>query len=193
MKPILFFPLLLAAATLFSGCRTYDYRIVQPPNVPGPIADQTVVVPYDPLEYRFVRRHDYLDMRIANPTEDRIVLLGNRSYVVDPNGESHPVRGRAIAPHSYTSMLLPPRPLTYEVTAPYYGWGGGWGWGPRFGDPFWGGFYDGYYGGPYVATYNIITPFDWEWRTGLVRLRLTYDRNGKTFDHYFEIVREPEK
>jgi hypothetical protein len=132
-------------------------------------------------------------MNIANPTDDRIVLLGGRSFVVDPKGESHPLRDRVIGPHSFTRMLLPPIPFTYAYPD-YWGWGPHWGWGPGWYDPFWGGWYaPGFYGPPSVSYEQVLTVFDWEWKTGLVRLRLTYDRNGKFFEHNLEIIREPSK
>src|SRR5262249_41183227 len=145
---------LLLAGVFASGCRTYQYRILQPTGIAQPVGDQPAVVRYDPLEYRLVRNHDRLDLRIFNPTDERIVLLGNRSYVVDPRGESHPVRGRVVGPHSFTGMLLPPEPITF----PSYGYGWGWGWGPYA--PFYDPFYTGFYSPP-VYYNEIITPYDW--------------------------------
>src|SRR5882762_3520679 len=49
------FWLLLLAATLGGGCKTYVYRVVRPPGIAQPIADQPVTIPYDPLEYRLSR------------------------------------------------------------------------------------------------------------------------------------------
>src|ERR1051325_7655004 len=102
--------LLLFAGTalILCGCASYVYRVVQPPGVPQSVTDQPVIIRDDPLEYRLVRYKDRLDVRIINPTDDRITLDGNRSFVVDPKGESHPVRGRILGPHSFTGMLLPP-------------------------------------------------------------------------------------
>jgi hypothetical protein len=189
MKPNLLFPLLLTAAALVSGCRTYDYQIVRPAPG-GRIADQPVTIQYEPLQYRLSRQHERLALHISNPTDDRITLRGDRSYVVDPQGESHPVRGRVIGPHSYTRMLLPPEPITY----PYYGYGAGWGggWGGPY-SPYWDGFYNDFYYSPSVWYYQTRTPYDWEWKTGLARLHLSYERNGQTFAHDFEFIREREK
>ena len=47
-----------------------------------------------------------------------------------------------------------------------------------------------YWGPPPVAYYQVSTVFDWNWKTGPARLRLTYDRNGQTFEHDLEIIRE---
>ncbi len=190
MKPNRLLPLLVVTTALLSGCTTYQYRVVQPPVVAQPIRNQLVIVPYDPLEYRLVRRDDRLGVRIFNPTDDRIVLLGSKSYVIDPRGESHPVRGRVIAPHSYVGMSLPPRPITVHGWGPGVAWGWGWGWMPY--TPYYDPFFDDFYGPPSYY-YEIRTVYDWHWKTGTARLHLTYDRNGQTFDHTFEIIREPEK
>ena len=66
---------------------------------------------------------------------------------------------------------------------------GGWGWGPFLpGDPFFVDFY-----APPVYYARIVTPYDWEWEKGTAIIHLTYEHNHTTFDHEFEIVREPQK
>src|SRR5258708_4326055 len=105
MKRNLLFPLVLLGAILISGCKTYNYQLAEPPNLATLITDKPVTVTYTPLEYTLVRQHDRLGMTIMNPTDDRVTLDSHRSYVVDPRGESHPLRGRSIAPHSYIRML----------------------------------------------------------------------------------------
>lgn len=191
MKACLSLPLLAFAVVSFSGCQTYEYRVVQPPGVAQVVAREPVTIHYAPLDYHLARHQDRLAMRIINPTDDKIVLQGPHSYVVDPKGESHPVRGRVLAPHSFTWMLLPPIPPGY----PYYyaadggwGWGWGWGWGYDWYDPFWGPFY-----APMVSCHRVFTPYDWTWKTGPARLHLGYDQNGKRFEQNFEFVREREK
>jgi len=185
--------LLLSASVVYlSGCQSYMYRVVQPPGITQPVKDHTVSLPYDPLEYQLVRYEDRLAVRIMNLTDDRIVLLGDRSYVVDPLGESHPLPNEILGPHSFIRMQLPPSPLTFASTDWSWGWAWGWGWGPY--DPFWGPYWGPrYYGPPPVTYYQIVTRYDWTWKTGAARLRLTYDRNRNTFEHDFEIVREPAK
>lgn len=183
---------LFAALVLcLTACRSYVYRVVQPQGIAQPVMDQPVEFQYAPLEYRLTRYHNRLAMRIANPTEDQIVLVGNRSSVVAPDGESHPVRGRAIGPHSFTRMFLPSYPLRYPYPD-YVGWGWGWGygWGPY--DPFWGPFYGtSFFAPPPLSYYEIMTPYDWDWKTGSARLRLTYERAGTNFEQTLEFVREP--
>lgn len=176
------------AAISLCGCQSFVYRVVQPPGIAQPVTDKPVTLHYDPLEYQLVRYKERLEMRIMNPTEDRIVLLGDRSYVVDPTGESHPFRTHILGPHSFSRTLLPPVPFTYAYPDWYWGWGPGWGpyypyWGPYWGPTFY----------PSVSYAQITTQYDWPWKTGTARVRLTYDRNRTTFEHDFEIIREPEK
>ena len=185
-------PLFLASMCL-CGCASYQYRITQPAPGGTVTSKQPVALHYDPLDYHFSTYEDRLVMNISNPTDDRIGLQGGRSFVVDPKGESHPLRDRVIAPHSFTRMLLPPIPFSYPY-ADYWGWGSPWGyWGPGWYGPYWGGGWYGWYGPPPVSYQHVLTVFDWEWKTGLARLRITYERAGKTFEQDLEIVREEEK
>ncbi|MDB6123672.1 MAG: hypothetical protein JWQ71_2665 [Pedosphaera sp.] len=190
MKANFLFPIFLLSILAVSGCKTYDYRVVEPANLAQRITKQPVTLHYDPLEYRMARSGGFLAMNIVNPTDDRIVLRGNRSYVIDPQGETHPIRDRVIGPHSFTRMSVPPVPLRYQTMGPYWGWGVGMGY--PF-SPFYGAFYNDFYYGPDYINYEVTTQYDWEWKTGPARLRLAYDRDGKSFDHNFVIIREPAK
>jgi hypothetical protein len=186
-------PLLALASGLFlCGCKHFEYRIVQPANAAQTIGKQTITVPYDPLEYRFTRPDDYISMRVANPTDDPITLLSAKSYILDPEGETHPLQNRTIAPHSYVRMTLPP---TARVYSPSYAGGLGLGFGYGFHDPL---LFNGRFGYPYYYPYyglsdpfyyappvyvQQITPYDWEWKQGEVHLKLEYERAGKNFVH----------
>ena len=184
--------LLLAATVSFlCGCASYQYRIVQPPTTAVVVEDHTVTIPMDPLEYAVAMTRDRLSVSIWNPTEDRLSILGNRSFAVDPRGESHPLRGQVLAPRSFARIYLPPPPLSFAYPDYGWGWGWGWGWGPY--NPYWGPYYGPYWGPPPLVYYQVTTAYDWTWETGPARLRLTYDRNGKTFEHEFEFVREERK
>ncbi len=185
---------LLAAVMLCaSGCTTYRYRVVQPTAGAPAVTSQPVRVHFEPLDYDLYRYHDRLVMHVTNPTSDRVALLGNRSFVVDPQGESHPIRDRVLGPHSFTQFVLPPIPFTYAYPD-YWAYGPAWGWGWGWYDPFWGPWYGpGWWGPPPVSYVHVYTPYDWKWKNGIARLKLTYDRAGKVFEHDFEIVREPDK
>jgi len=105
--------MLLGVTLCVSGCVSYQYRVVQPAMGAPPVRAEPVTIHDDPLDYQLYHYRDRLAMHVTNPTEDRITLLGNRSFVVDPNGESHPIRDRVLAPHSFTKFLLPPIPFSY--------------------------------------------------------------------------------
>jgi hypothetical protein len=177
----------VVASACVCGCATYQYRVTQPPGVPEVKDGQQVVVHYDPLEYRLSKDHDRLLMQIFNPTDDRVVLVGSRSYVVDPRGESHPLRDRILGGHSFTWILLPPQPMTYAYPGYGGGWGPSWGWYAPYPGPWYGG---AYFWSPPVYYAQVYTPYDWDWKTGPVRLRLTYERDNKFSEQNFEILRE---
>lgn len=189
MKPIPWPVLALVSAMALCGCKHYEFRLVQPAQYAQRIGKEGIAVPYPPLEYRIARYHDQLAMRITNPTDESASLSANRSYVVDPNGQSHPIRGQVIAPHSFTGMTLPPTPLQYQVSGyyPYAGFYSPWAYPYYPYSPFYSPFYDFY--GPPTYSYQVITPFDWEWKTGEVRLHLGYEQAGKVFDHDFVFQR----
>ena len=115
------------AVISLSGCTSYTYRVAQPPGITQSVTDKPVTLHYDPLDYQLVRSKDRLEMRIMNPTDDRIVLLGDHSYVVDPTGESRPLQTHILGSHSFTRLLLPPIPITYAYPDWYWGWGPTWG------------------------------------------------------------------
>src|SRR5439155_6189759 len=102
----------------------YEYDLDQPSDLRRHIATRTdIVVGIDPLEYRLRTVDNRLVMRVFNQTDDAINLLGDKSAVVDPHGQSHPVRSQAIAPHSFAKLIFPPiRPRVYD-SGPTFGIG----------------------------------------------------------------------
>jgi hypothetical protein len=134
---------------------------------------------------------------------------------VDPEGQSHPLHGGPIAPHSFLKLIIPPpRPRVYE-SGPTYGVGVGFGvsrsyhhhpyyhswyedW--YYYDPF---YYDarypaypyryvdpvypGYYDEPrYFAVYDDNDARYWDWHgEGEARLNLVFLRGDKEFHHEF--------
>lgn len=179
---------------LLNGCAQYQFRIVQPTTAAQPIEKKTITLVYEPLEYRFAIYNDeHFVMRIVNPTDDAVTIVSARSYLIDPAGETHPMLGRTIAPHSYVGMYLPPLPRV--LPGPYYygGWGAGFGyypyWGHWHGPPFYPSFYyDPWFYGP-AYSYRVVTPYDWDWKQGIVRMKIEYDLAGKTFTHEFVFER----
>jgi hypothetical protein len=196
----------ILATLLIGGCAKYEYNLVKPPELQRHIGrDADAVVPIDPLEYRLRTVDNRLVMQVFNPTSDPIELVGPRCTVVDPNGQSHPLRSQTIAPGSFIKLIFPPpRP---EVYAPYYGgpyWGVGvgyhvhhTGWGHRCAGPSYVyspyAYYPyPYYPGPYyLAVYDESEPYYWDWRgVGECRVLLTYRRGDKEIRHEFVFARQ---
>jgi hypothetical protein len=189
MKPIrLLIPLIVALAGLvLGGCATYHYRVVEPSIAAEPIRNHVVTAAYDPLEYRMVSYCDRLSVQIYNRTDAPIVLAADKSYVVDPRGETHPLRGHVIGPHNYSGMLLPPEPIEDSGWGPGPAWNLGWGCIPfvPFHDPLYGESCD-----PPVYYNEVKGVYDWHWGSGSARLHLAYESDGGSFDHNLKLVRE---
>jgi hypothetical protein len=125
-----------------------------------------------------------LVVRVFNPTEDVIELVGPRCTVVDPSGQSHPLRTQSIAPGSFIKLIFPPpRPQMYD-NGPTFGVGVGGGVRVdssryRTYDPYWPD-----YGPRYMAVYDESDAYYWDWRDeGEVRAVLTFRRGEKEFRH----------
>lgn len=195
------------------GCANYRYVLLEPSDAPRVIDDErTVRLPHEPLEYRFADAERYLLMRIANPMDRAVLLIGYQSYVVDPRGETHPLPGGIIAPHAYIDLLLPHPPRVYRITSAYPYWTPrpllyGYRRYPYWYDPW----YDPWYDYP-PPTYFVREsgPFNWSWGTGEVQVRLLYEREparsdgevpattpatreAETFEHKLVIRREKER
>jgi hypothetical protein len=183
--------LALLLPLLSAGCATYEYDIVRPEPLATHVGrKQEAKVTLDPLDYRFISYENHLILRIHNPTDDPIQLLGQQSAAIDPNGESHPLRTLTIAPGTFVKLILPPpRPQVYDE-GPYIGFGVG-----VFGraDPR-----DGWRDNRladidqprYYTVYDEANNFYWEWtKESDARLLLTYQRGNSTFHHEFTFRR----
>lgn len=186
--------MIVAIGLLGVGCASYQYRVVEPVELAGPIQRQEAIAfPWGPLEYHLVEARDELGILIVNLADEDVMLLGDRSYIVDPSGETHAMPSRSIAPHSRITMVLPPQP-GYVYAPPRVSVGVGVGTGYRgahvgtgvynhrwAGYPYWSGYPRYVYvqdGGPY-----------WRWKEGPVRMRLVYEQAGQRFEHNFAFER----
>jgi hypothetical protein len=191
MTRIVHFLVASCCLPLFVGCAHYEYDLVHPPEVTQHIGTKANVnVTLGPLYYVLRAYDNYLVMQIYNQTDVPIRLLGDRSYVVDPKTQSHPLRNQTIAPHSFIKLIFPPPPSAAYVYGPAigygYGYGYGWGWGYRRGyfDPYWNWNYD--YGPQYVTVYNY-SDLNWEWTGDTeVSITLTFQQgDDKPFSQQF--------
>jgi hypothetical protein len=183
----------LAAGSL--GCARYEFDLVHPPDLARHVgADKPVEVTLDPLTYQLQTTESRLVMRIHNPTDGPVRLLGDQSVVVDPHGQSHPLRSQAIAAGSYIKLIFPPLRPTLEPRGPVIGIGVG-GYVSSGGSYYHhryvhgGAFgYDPVLDGP--RYYSLYDPGDaayWEWDgEGEARVVLVYQRGDqKPFSHEF--------
>jgi hypothetical protein len=205
----------LVLPLLGAGCAHYEYDLVQPPELARHVGRSEAVVPVDPLEYRLRTVENRLVIHVVNPTDEPVTLIGPQSYVVSPNGQSHPLRPQTIAPHTFIPIILPPmRPYYYYPSGPTWGFGFGFvgvshmhhhrGGGHRGrGGVFYGagvGYDDPYFYGPpppppppyYLSDDEADTVY-WPWKGETdVRLHLVYQRgtNAKTFSDDFTFHRK---
>jgi hypothetical protein len=187
-----------ALACVVSGCcsnccvagRThyeFQYRVAQNAEKATVVAEHPVALNYGPLQYYFFRAGppERLQMRIINLTDEQVVLVGDWSSVTDTIGINHTLRTRVMGPHSFSGFTLSPEPKIFPT---YLGWPGG---------------FEGYYepmsgpsDGPSAfywpnqTFYGVKPPWDWQWDSGTVRLRLEYEAGGRSFEHNFVLVRE---
>jgi hypothetical protein len=188
------FPIFLALLAFFPGCATYEYDLVKPQQFAAHIARKhELKVAADPLEYRLVSYENHLIVRIFNPTDEPIQLLGGQSSAVDPKGESHPLRTQTIVPGTFIKLILPPPRPQYYDSGPSVGFGIGV-FGTAAGDA---GCYPPCRSGfinvepRYFALYDSADNFFWDWQgESDARLLLTYQRGGKTFHDEFTFRRK---
>ena len=186
MKP--FAAMLLAALSLLAGCAKYQYELVEPARFAQVIPkDREAAIEIDAVDYRFIEDERVLVILIYNNFDDPMTIRGEHSYVVDPFGETHPLRGGTIAPHSYISMVFPPMAAVYRRSG-----------GPRFSFGFGTtlqhhhhSHFHGYYYEPYWVEYVVVAEpgMYWPWKEGEIALRLAFQQGESTFDHQFRFRR----
>ena len=186
MKPLVS---LMFISLLVTGCAKYEYNIVSPADLRTHIGTKSdAVTGVDPLAYRWRTVDNRLVLRIFNPTNDPIELLGDKSTAVAPSGESHPLRGQTIAPQSHAKLILPPRRPRVYNSGPTFGVGVGMHVDGRDrGYPY----YNDHLDEPrYLAVYDDDNALYWDWNGETeVRLTLVYQRNQESLRHEFVIRR----
>lgn len=192
--------LLLAAAMLLGGCAKYEFDLVSPPDLRRHIAGKVdTVAKAEPLEYRMRTVDNRLVIRVFNQSDDNIQLIGERSSVVDPNGQSHPLRGGPIAPHSFLKLIIPPpRPQVYN-SGPTFGVGVGVGVSNRryrhsphyhYHDPGGAQYHNRYHEPAYLSVHDESDSYYWDWKgEGEARLTLVFQRGDKEFRQEFAFRR----
>jgi hypothetical protein len=198
---------LLLLACVLTGCARYEYDITEPPELVRHIGrgdPGQVVLKRDPLEYRLQTYDNRLVMRIHNPTPQPIELLGDKSFAVDPQSQSHPLKAQTIAPNSFIKLIFPPMPALYRDQPylgygiadyhPYYPYPTGFS-GPGPYDPYYWPYYDPWvYDTPVYLSADGSDPTYWTWSgESAVRVRLVYRRGEETFNHEWVFQRRKMK
>ena len=88
----------------FAGCTKHEYVITQPTEFAGRLTKQERDISRDAVVYYLVDQSSRVGIRIENTSDAPITLKGNDSYVVTPWGESQPMRGVTIAPHTWSAF-----------------------------------------------------------------------------------------
>jgi hypothetical protein len=182
--------MLLLAGTV--GCAKYEYDILHPQYAAQHIGSKAEqAVSFAPLHYRMTTVSNRLVMLIDNPTSDPITLLGERSSVVDPSGQSHPLRTLTMQPGSYIKLILPPMRPRIEHTGPSFGIGFGTAVGYNHVRRGYLNTQDFYDEPRYVTVYDDDTGLYWDWDgESQIRLNLVFQRGSDTFEHEWVIARK---
>ena len=174
---------IICGCALLTGCARYEYDLIQPPDLRRHVGTKTdQVIRLEPIEYKLRTVDNRLVMRAYNRTDRAIVLLGEQSVVVAPDGESHPVRGRTIAPGSHVKLIFPPLRPRIERGGPSFGVGVGVGV-SRHRYRRVGAAYDGIepfdHEPAYLTMYEPAEALYWNWKgESDARIILVYQRGG---------------
>lgn len=167
--------------SLCTGCATIEFDAT-PEGAAQPVRvgnDQDVQIALAPLQYRMRADEGHLIVWIENPTNVAVELVGDKSAVVDPQGDAHPLRDQMILPGESVKAVFPP---VYEGPAPQPPSAAGTGI------------------QPYDRPGFITVPDDWEneesrdatwqWDDGAeIDLNLVYQRGQQQFEQHFSIRR----
>lgn len=175
---------LMLSASL-TGCAQYEFDVIKPPLAPGEQRIGTkddVVFEIEPIRYRMRTVENRLVIRAFNPNAEPVELVGSQSAVVDPTGQSRPVKGQVLPPGAFVKLILPPMPPEYvSDDGVRVGGMGGAGYGPAVGRAEFGlGGYD--QAAEYTLRDGGQVYWDWDGETE-VRVVLVFKMGEKTFNH----------
>ena len=100
------------------GCASYEYDLLRPEELAGRASSKEALVrTIGPIEYRMVTVENRLVIKMFNTSDQPIKLLAPESTIVDPDGQSRPVKASAIQPKSFARLVLPPVRPEYRATS----------------------------------------------------------------------------
>ena len=182
------FSLVSSLTLFFSGCARYQFVLVEPSEHRQTITKEGSVLPMSPVDYGIAADGSRLSLRVMNRSTDPIRLVGDRSYLVDPTGATHPLPGGTVAPNAHIGLFFPPAPVVYR-SSPRFSFGFGFG---HYHSPYHGlhtGWaYEPWLYGP-TDFYAVNPAHHWEWKTGEIRMQLFYESGQTNFQHNFTFDR----
>ena len=156
-----------------SGCTQYEYVITSPEEFAGRLTRQERVLASEPVIFHVVDQSSRVGIRIENDSDKEMMLKGEESYVVTPDGRSEPLRTGTIAPMTWAAFTVPPLVRVYEANG---------GVSIGFGIGSWGHHHYGGIGMGYDQFYDpVYAPRDevaWRWKEGAVRIHLVIEQAG---------------
>jgi len=175
----------LLTILFLTGCAKYEYDLIRPEAHARHIGSKSAeVFTIDPLEYHLQTAESRLVMLVYNHTETPVELLGGKSYLVTPAGESKPLRNVTIAPGSFIKFIMPPFRPRVERVGPSIGFGFGMSSGGHSGSGVGVGVGSGI--GDDYYTYTEDSAFFWQWSGETdVRLNITYKQGEQVFSNEF--------
>src|SRR4051812_7897787 len=85
---------------ILPGCASYGYFITEPASLTQQVPEKPVHLQRESLSYQFSETDHRLAIAVSNPTENPVAINEKKSFIVDPEGKSHPVKPGNIAPRS---------------------------------------------------------------------------------------------
>src|SRR5688500_8075702 len=172
--------LVTLAFLCLTGCARYEYELLQPGDRRRHVGTETdQLFRLDPSEYNLRTVDNRLVMRACNRTDRPTQLLGEQSIVVAPDGESHRLRGRTIAPGSHVKLICPPPRPRFHNTGPSFGVGVGVGTAGYHRHPGYPYHYPYHAEPTYMTMYEPAEALYWDWKgESDVRIILVYSPIG---------------
>lgn len=173
----------LAMCLSMSCAQQYEYKVLKPVDHQATVTNkEPVTIDSPPVRFALQTEDTHLVVRVYNTTAKPISLVGAKSFVVDPSGQSRRLPDQLIPGQSFVKFMLPPvRPVlladsgvspggTY-TTSPIDEYGTG---------------YDD------LSTYTVRDggAIYWDWKgDGPARMSLTFQIDGKAQTEDFEFQR----
>src|SRR5690242_1464878 len=101
-------------ASVLIGCARYDFQVIKPDTLATRVTQTASRIQTPNMVYYMQAYENRLVVQIHNGEQAPVELLGEKSFVVDPHGISHPLRSITIAPDSSAKLILPPLRPRFE-------------------------------------------------------------------------------